>query len=61
MFHTPRTAAALLFARPEPQAGSNAAKLQALRNSQALRLRERKMIEKQERLSKRASHLQPAG
>lgn len=61
MMQSPRTAATLLFARPQADAGSNAAKLEALRNSQALRLRERKITEKQERLDKRALHLQPAG
>lgn len=61
MIQSTRSAATLLFARPQAEEGSNAAKLQDIRTLQALRLRERKLLEKQERLEKRAANLQPAG
>ncbi len=60
MIDTVRHAAQNLFRKPDAEEGSNAAKLQELRHRQALRSREIKLAQKQERLQKRASPLQPA-
>jgi predicted component of type VI protein secretion system len=60
MIDTVRHAAQNLFRKPDAEEGSNAAKLQEFRQRQALRSRELKLAQKQERLQRRASQLQPA-
>jgi hypothetical protein len=60
MIDTVRHAAQNLFQKPNAEEGSNAAKLQEVRNRQALRSRELKLAQKAERLQKRATQMQPA-
>jgi hypothetical protein len=60
MTDTLRHAAQNLFRKPDAEEGSNAAKLQEIRNRQALRSRELKLAQKEERLQRRAAQPQPA-
>ena len=53
MITTNQYAAKALFARPRPEAGSNAAHLQAFREKRALQREETRLAEKQQRLEKR--------
>jgi hypothetical protein len=55
MIDDPRLAAKNLFRRVTPK-GSNAAKLQKIRATQVVRMRELKPIERQQRLEKRMTH-----
>ncbi|TWF48070.1 hypothetical protein FHW37_109133 [Neorhizobium alkalisoli] len=50
------TIAKNMFRRPDAEPGSDAAKLQAVRDRQILRQRERKLAERHERNQKRANH-----
>ncbi|MBB4278896.1 hypothetical protein [Rhizobium mongolense] len=52
MIDTTRHTAESLFRRPAPE-GSNAAKLQDIRARQILRMRERRPVERQQRLENR--------
>ncbi|WEX88023.1 hypothetical protein PZN02_000473 [Sinorhizobium garamanticum] len=54
MMNTARLAAENLF-RPAAPEGSNATKLQKIRARQILRMRERRPVERQQRLEKRMS------
>ena len=54
---TAMTIARNLFRRPDAEPGSDAAKLQAFREKQILRQRERKVVERHERNQKRANSL----
>lgn len=53
MITTHRHAAEGLFKRPDPEQGTDAAKLQDIRHRQALRKREASRSEMQERLERR--------
>ncbi|WP_248447840.1 hypothetical protein [Sinorhizobium meliloti] len=55
MIDDPRLAAENLFRRVMPE-GTNAAKLQKIRATQIVRMRELKPIERQQRLKKRMTH-----
>lgn len=50
--HTVKT----LFARPSPEAGSNAARLQEFHNRRALQREEARLADKQQRLEKRRTN-----
>lgn len=60
MTQTIRNAAENLFRRPKAGDDSNAARLEDVRNRQALRRREQKLAEKQERLDRRLAQGLPA-
>lgn len=55
MINTTRHAAEALFKRSDAEEGSDAAKLRVFRSRQALRKRETKLTEMQQRLEKRAA------